>query len=142
MEIRIIKNHQNDWNNLQGETLPLHSQFSFFILKKKKKNICFKLIQEFPLAVILLVERQSHAPNIPTLIKSLVSFLEESQVFKSKQMASYLLHTLCHRYSTTPHHQTLNNSPLSTLSYPPPQKTNQNKAGLCILGCLHDLNFT
>lgn len=97
--------------------LPLQSQFSFFYFEGKKKNICFKLIQEFPLAVILLVEHQSHAPNIPTLIKSLVSFLEESQVFKSKQMASYLLHTLCHRYSTTPHHPTTKHS--TTLLFQP-----------------------
>ena len=30
-----------------------------------------------------------------TLIKSLVNCLEETQMFKSKQMAHYFLHTLC-----------------------------------------------
>lgn len=67
----------------------------FFLLQINNKYLCNKV--RFPLAVVLLVEHQSHAPNIPTLIKPLVSFLEESQVLEFKQMASYLLHTLCHR---------------------------------------------
>lgn len=63
---------------------------------KEKFISVIKQIRRFPIAVILFISLP--LTNIPTLIKSLVSSLEESQVLKSKQMARYLLHTLCHRY--------------------------------------------